>query len=564
MPVVPTVTAIQDSFEDLGESLFETTFVVVDLETTGGSPRTAAITEIGAVKVRGGVVLGEFQTLVNAGVDVPPFIAALTGITSEMLRDQPSLGQALASFLEFARGGVLVAHNAPFDIGFLKRSCDRLGYVWPGFEVVDTVPLARAVVPKDEVPNHKLETLARHFRATVTPEHRALADARATVDVLHALLERHASRGVTHRGDLATACARVPDQVRRRRTLADDLTTGAGVYIFRSAEGLPLYVGRSGNVRARVRQYFTAGERRGRIAEMVRLAGRVDEVPCASGLEARVRELRLIAELEPPYNRKSTRQFHQHWVTMSAEAHPRLIVTRKPPPAPAIGPFTSAARAREVVEAIQEAFDIRTCTTRLPLSPKPGAKSCARHEIGRCSAPCILASPAETPDVRAVQALLAGSVGELVRRYLARIQELAAAQRYEGAAWARDRLRKVLSHIDHSVWHDYLRSAESLEIASPVRDSQDVEIDVAVRGRHVGSARVPRDGIHRALEAIRLTADLRPPDLASAEEVAMLAEQLRSPGVRLLTAGTVPPFGNEARQALDAIFPADSGATISA
>jgi DNA polymerase III subunit epsilon len=102
--------------------LVDVTFVVVDLETTGGAPVDAGITEIGAVKVRGGEVLGEFQTFVRSGVPIPPFISLLTGITDAMVADAPTLGAALTSFLEFAHGAVLVAHNAPYDVTFLRAA----------------------------------------------------------------------------------------------------------------------------------------------------------------------------------------------------------------------------------------------------------------------------------------------------------------------------------------------------------------------------------------------------------------------------------------------------------
>ena len=177
-------------------------FAVVDLETTGWSPRVAAITEIGAVRVRGGarpgefVRRGEFASLVNPGVPVPPGIADLTGIADWMLTAAPRLGAVLPGLLEFARGCVLVAHNAPFDLGFLVAGCGDCGIAWPGFTVLDTVMLARRVMDPDEVPDCKLGTLARFFGARTAPSHRALADARATADVLGWLIRRLAHRDI--------------------------------------------------------------------------------------------------------------------------------------------------------------------------------------------------------------------------------------------------------------------------------------------------------------------------------------------------------------------------------
>jgi DNA polymerase III epsilon subunit family exonuclease len=177
-------------------------FVVVDLETTGWSPEQAAITEIGAVRVRAGarrgefVRQGEFASLVNPGTPVPPGIADLTGITDWMLAAAPRLGAVLPGLLDFAQGCVLVAHNAPFDLGFLVTGCDDLGLAWPGFTVLDTVMLARRVMDPDEVPDCKLSTLAGFFGARTAPNHRALADARATADVLGWLIRRLAHRGI--------------------------------------------------------------------------------------------------------------------------------------------------------------------------------------------------------------------------------------------------------------------------------------------------------------------------------------------------------------------------------
>ena len=193
---------------EAGTHLSEVAFCVVDLETTGGA-EDSRITEFGAVRVRGGEVTGELSTLGNPYTHIPAAIAVLTGITDSMVAGAPRLADVLPAFLEFAHGCVIVAHNARFDVGFLKRACVELGYTWPSPPVVDTVGLARSVMMRDEVPNHRLATLARHFHATVEPNHRALADARATVDVLHALIERVGNLGVHTLEDLLECTRRV-------------------------------------------------------------------------------------------------------------------------------------------------------------------------------------------------------------------------------------------------------------------------------------------------------------------------------------------------------------------
>jgi DNA polymerase-3 subunit epsilon len=174
----------------------ELEFAVIDLETTGWSPGVAAITEIAAVRVRGGRRQGEFASLVNPGVPVPPGIEDLTGISDWMLAAAPRLPAVLPGLLDFADGCVLVAHNAPFDVGFLRAACAECGLAWPRFTVLDTVMLARQLMDPDEVPDCKLGTLAGFFRARTAPSHRALADARATADVLGWLIRRLTHHGI--------------------------------------------------------------------------------------------------------------------------------------------------------------------------------------------------------------------------------------------------------------------------------------------------------------------------------------------------------------------------------
>ena len=188
------------SLDQLGRSLSETTFVVLDLETSGGSPNLGAhITEIGAVKIRGGEIVGEFQSFINPGTPIPYFITALTGITDEMVFEAPRINEVFPSLLEFLgpeNETVFVAHNAPFDLSFLKAAAVLHEFRWPKFVVIDTAKLARRVLSREEVSDCKLGTLANFFSATVRPTHRALDDALATVDVLHGLIGRVGSLGV--------------------------------------------------------------------------------------------------------------------------------------------------------------------------------------------------------------------------------------------------------------------------------------------------------------------------------------------------------------------------------
>ena len=181
--------------------LIDVPFVVFDLETSGAAPSTgAAVTEIGAVKVLGGEIIGEFQTFVNPGHCLSDFITSLTGITDAMLIGAPTIDQVLPTFLDFVgphNKTVLVAHNSPFDMSFMKAAAIAHSYEWPDYKVIDTARVARYVLERDEVPNCKLSTLAPFFGSPTLPSHRALDDARATVDVLHGIFERLGSHDVT-------------------------------------------------------------------------------------------------------------------------------------------------------------------------------------------------------------------------------------------------------------------------------------------------------------------------------------------------------------------------------
>jgi DNA polymerase III epsilon subunit family exonuclease len=186
-------TTWQSSIQEMGETLHDARFVVLDLETSGGAPHLGAgITEIGAVKISGGEVLGTFSTLINPGHPIPSYITELTGIDDGLVANAPSINEVLPDLFQFFEDErtVFVAQNAPFDLSFLKAAARLHGHSWPAMRILDTAIIARRTLSRDEAPNCKLGTLAEIFGAEVVPNHRALDDARATVDVLHGLFER--------------------------------------------------------------------------------------------------------------------------------------------------------------------------------------------------------------------------------------------------------------------------------------------------------------------------------------------------------------------------------------
>jgi len=551
---LPLTRPVQGTFDELGQPLRATTFVVVDLETTGGSARDDAITEIGAVKVRGGEVLGELATLVDPERGIPPFVTVLTGITEAMLVGAPRLGEVLPAFLEFSRGCVLVAHNAPFDVGFLRAAAQRVGVDWPSYDVVDTARLARRALTRDEAPDCRLATLARLFRAATPPTHRALADARATVDVLHGLLERLGGLGVQSLEELRGYSTRVPAAVQRKRHLAEGLPSAPGVYLFRDSSDRPLYVGTSRDLRSRVRSYFTASEGRARMAEMVALAERVDTVVCATPLEAEVRELRLIAEHRPRYNRRSKFPSRASWLVLTREAFPRLVLTRHPTGGgPFLGPFASARSAELARAALHEAFRVRQCSGRL--SVRRVTPACALAGMGRCGAPCEGRETAADYDshVAALRTAVAGDCGPVVDAVLARVRRLALEERFEEAAVHRDRLLALASAAAAAQRLAGLVAVEEMVAARPAVGGG-WEVHAVRRGRLVGAAVVPPGAAPRPyVDALLATAEpvdpsgTGPAPAALPEETRCVLRWLASGGVRLVSASR--PWSSPARGA---------------
>ena len=537
---------MQTSLTDLGTPLSDVTFVIVDLETTGGAPADAGITEIGAVRVRAGEVLGEFQCLVNPGSPIPPFVAALTGITDATVAGAPALPAVLPQFLEFLGDAVLVAHNAPYDVGFLKAGCRRLDQPWPEPAIVDTARLARVALHRDETRNCKLATLAAHFRATVTPTHRALDDARATTDVLHGLLERVADFGVHTLEDLRDFTGRVTSGQRTKRHLADGLPDGPGVYVFRDAQGAALYVGTSKHIRTRVRSYFTASEQRRRIAEMVRIAERVDPVPCATALEARVRELRLIASEQPRYNVRSRRPQAQPWLKLTAEPWPRLSIVREVADDQAagaryLGPFPSRSAAEAARDVLQLAYPVRACTLRIARTPRATVPGCARAELGRCHAPCTAAGDVEAYGraVAGMRATMSGDLTTVVAAAEQRMAALALEERFEDARRWRDRLASLAEASLRTHRISALAAERELVAAAPTADAG-WDIHLVRHGRLAGAAHAqagmdPRPVVDALVRAGDFVAPAFPPAPAGlAEEATEILRWLDQPGIRLV------------------------------
>jgi DNA polymerase III epsilon subunit family exonuclease len=315
------------------------TFVVVDLETTGLRPGSARICEIGAVRVRDLELEDEFELLVDPGVPIGPAISALTGLCDADLRGAPHPAIAVRRFLEFAGDAVLVAHNARFDLAFLDRETERLTGARLAGPVVDTVGLARRLLA-GRTPRAGLASLARFFGTEAQPCHRALPDAQATAEILLRLIGLAQERGALTVANLVDLSAPRVRKVYAKRALAFGAPTNPGVYLFRDAHDNVLYVGRARDLRARLRSYFRSERQRPAVESALAALERIEWRVCGSELEAALEELRLIQELRPPANARTSRPDRYVYLRRRGDS---VVCSAKPS---SVGPLKSRARAR--------------------------------------------------------------------------------------------------------------------------------------------------------------------------------------------------------------------------
>ena len=377
----------------LANPLHETSFVVVDLETTGGSPtRGDRIIEIGAVRLVHGQVVARFQQLVNPGRTLPYFISRLTGITDDMLADEPPIESALEQFLGFAGTDILVAHNARFDMAFLNWTLrETLGQPIPQPHLC-TLRLARRLLP--EVRRHSLEALAGRFGIPVIDRHRALGDAIMTAEVLVHFLELLTARGISSVGQALALQYQASDGRRficpLPRTRVERLPAAPGIYRFYDTAGCLLYVGKAKNLRQRVSTYLSnaAGHSR-KTLDLIRHIHDVQESVTGSELEAALLEAEEIRRCQPPYNRLRKHLPRIAFLKLTvADVFPRLSLTSRLNGRTAryFGPFRSRAAAQQALDLLVRLYRLRTCAGRL--HPAVDFSPCFQGQVGACSTPC--------------------------------------------------------------------------------------------------------------------------------------------------------------------------------
>ena len=378
-------------------------FAFVDLETTGTRAAVDRITEIGIVRVDAGdgpvPRIEEWSTLVDPGVPIPPAIQVLTGITDAMVASAPTFSTIAGDVAQKLAGSIFVAHNARFDYGFLKHAFARLERTFAA-KVLCTVRLSRRLYPGVE--GHGLDALIARHALGVCDRHRALGDARAIWSFVQ-LLYRDFAR--EHVDDTIRRLLRIPSLPPQLPPDAlDALPEAPGVYLFYGDNPLPLYIGKSINLRERVGAHFSQDWRSETDLRLSQEIRRIEFEETAGELGALLREAVLIRSRLPAYNRALRRKL-EAGVLELVDGLPRFVAAagiESHRLAGSYGPFASRASARAALQ--QLVADHRLCAVRLKLERRASG-ACFARQLGRCGGVCVGDESAQSHDMRLNDAL---------------------------------------------------------------------------------------------------------------------------------------------------------------
>jgi DNA polymerase-3 subunit epsilon len=357
----------QLSFESSGDILSSTPFVVIDCETTGVNPFTDAITEIAAITICEGAQTGSFHALINPEQELTRRIIELTSITNEELIGCPTINQILPSLLEFIGDKIIVGHNIKFDISFINNALKRNSYQSLNNKYIDTLTIAKKIY-MNEVANFKLGTLTKHIKSKNQPTHRAYSDVLATIDLFHDLIEKSSALGVKGVNDFLAIPSKRSRSRFSKRSLAEKAPNKPGIYFFTSIQGDILYIGKSRNIKERLRSYFISDDRQ-KIGQLIYNTDKIEYITTPSAYEARILELRSLQLYKPQYNTADISESKFVYLTIDVtEKIPTIRLTKyksKLLPEFILGPFTSKTIANNFRDTLNFLFGLRHCENKL-------------------------------------------------------------------------------------------------------------------------------------------------------------------------------------------------------
>ncbi len=349
---------------------------VIDLETTGTAATSDGITEIGIVRIERGEVVEEWASLVNPETSIPPEIQALTGITDAMVRDAPVFSQLADAVLTRLNGHLFVAHNARFDYGFIKNAFRRLGVPFTA-DVLCTVRLSRKLYP--QYAQHNLDSLISRHGLSTHGRHRALGDARLAWQFMLTAAREHPAEDVMAATKSLLKMPSLPPQLDADALKA--LPDGPGVYVFYGVNDLPIYIGKSVNLRDRVRSHFSSDHRNSNDVRLSMEIRRIEFEETAGELGALLRESQLIKSSRPLRNLRLRRNAQMVFVKLTDLGAPLEIVK------------------------LEDADPENTAGLFGPFPAKPRAKEMLARQIKRCHGYCVGAETMAAHNARLAKAL---------------------------------------------------------------------------------------------------------------------------------------------------------------
>lgn len=380
-------------------------YVLLDLETTGATPLMDRITEIALVRFENGKEVSRWQTLVNPETAIPFFIQQLTGINDEMVANAPRFKEVAGELLDYLDGAILCAHNARFDHGFLKNEFKRIG-INLRQKVLCTVKLSRKLYPQHR--SHGLDAIIQRHAIEISARHRAMGDVEAMIGFLDSATRELGLKAVNDAASHLLKGPTLPSGIDPQ--MMDDIPEGPGVYLFFGENDLPLYIGKSVNIRSRVMSHFSgdhASTKEMRIGQEVK---HIEWIETAGEFSALLLESRLVKERQPIYNRRlrCERQLCSWRLATDPNEKPLVSLVREDEIDPMtlgqlFGTFRSKKQATEVLREIVEAHAL--CPKALGLETGKGA--CFSHQLRKCKGVC---AGRETPEIhflRLQQALAA-------------------------------------------------------------------------------------------------------------------------------------------------------------
>lgn len=376
--------------------------VFIDVETTGLSVTRDRIIEVGIVKVRDNKIIEEYQTLVNPNMYISPLISQITGITKEDLEKAPSFADISDRVRALCKDAFFVAHNVRFDYGFMKNEFARLDYIFSAKHFC-TAKLSRVLFPERK--HHNLDSIIEQFGFVCEKRHRAFDDAKVLWE-FYCKLQK-----VFPLDFLETAIHQVmrkpsiPQQLETNQI--DNLPQSPGVYIFYGENNMPLYVGKSKNVKERVLSHFASDYTRSTEMHLAQQVRNITAIATGGELSALIKESYFIKTLQPLYNRKSRLQRKLTMLSSVENSDGYLEVSLRDVEkiysqdlATLIGIFSSKKRAKEYLMKIQKEYAL--CDKLLGLEKT--TQACFSARLGICKGACIKDETALRYNMRFIQA----------------------------------------------------------------------------------------------------------------------------------------------------------------